>query len=115
LRFLETAGRLMSNGSANSVTEAAPVERRARMARRVGSARAAKVTLSLSIGMACSTNQLINTVVKYTRCDRLSRRSTFFYKVVDAQLTFVVDATGRQRVSCCTRTARMCPEIGSSD
>jgi hypothetical protein len=44
----ETAGRLMSNGSASAVTEHSPSARRARMARRVGSASAAKVRLSES-------------------------------------------------------------------
>ena len=45
-RCLEIAGRLMANGSASSETEASPRARRARIARRVGSARAAKVVLS---------------------------------------------------------------------
>src|SRR5262249_40321488 len=40
------AGWLISNGSASSITEASPCAKRARMARRVGSARAAKVTSS---------------------------------------------------------------------
>jgi hypothetical protein len=42
---LETAGMLISKGSASSVTEASPRARRARMARRVGSASAEKVEL----------------------------------------------------------------------
>jgi hypothetical protein len=46
---LETAGRLMANGSPSSVTEASPVAKRARIARRVGSARAAKVVLRRSV------------------------------------------------------------------
>ena len=45
LRCLEMAGRLISNGSASSVTEVSPTASRARMARRVGSASAAKVVL----------------------------------------------------------------------
>ena len=45
-RCFETAGMLMSNGSASSVTEHSPDARRARIARRVGSARAANVVLS---------------------------------------------------------------------
>src|ERR1043165_9371715 len=48
LRCFDTAGRLMSNGAASSVTAASPAARRARIARRVGSARAAKVWLSWS-------------------------------------------------------------------
>ena len=39
------AGMLISNGSARSVTVASPVDRRARIARRVGSASAANVVL----------------------------------------------------------------------
>ena len=42
LRCLEMAGRLMSKGSASSVTVASPRARRSRIARRVGSARAGK-------------------------------------------------------------------------
>src|SRR6185312_4322637 len=47
-RCLEMAGWLISKGSASSVTVASPVASRARMARRVGSARAAKVKLRRS-------------------------------------------------------------------
>ena len=47
------AGRLISNGSASSVTEASPDTSRARIARRVGSARAAKVRLRWSGGIDC--------------------------------------------------------------
>src|SRR5437867_5000751 len=43
LRCLEMAGWLMAKGLARSVTEASPEARRARIARRVGSASAAKV------------------------------------------------------------------------
>jgi hypothetical protein len=42
------AGMLISNGSASSVTEASPDVRRARIARRVGSASAAKLVLRRS-------------------------------------------------------------------
>ena len=42
---------LMANGSASSVTEVSPSARRARIARRVGSARAEKVALSGSVGI----------------------------------------------------------------
>jgi hypothetical protein len=45
LRCLETAGSLMSKGSARSMTVVSPKARRARIARRAGSARAAKVVL----------------------------------------------------------------------
>ena len=50
LRCLDTAGWLMSNGSANSETEASPSAKRARIARRVGSARAANVASSREFG-----------------------------------------------------------------
>ena len=49
-RCFETAGRLMAKGSASSLTGASPSTRRARIARRVGSASAAKVALSWSLG-----------------------------------------------------------------
>src|SRR5260221_31017 len=48
LRCLEMAGWDMEKGLASSFTEASPEARRARMARRVGSARAAKVASSCS-------------------------------------------------------------------
>src|SRR5207302_8878781 len=51
-RCLEMPGRLRTNGLASSVTEASPWARRARIARRVGSARAANVTLNRSSVMA---------------------------------------------------------------
>jgi len=51
VRCLEIAGRLMAKGSASSVTEVSPSASRARMARRVGSARAEKVTLRGSVGI----------------------------------------------------------------
>ncbi len=41
----------MENGSASSVTEASPKDNLARIARRVGSASAAKVVLSESAGI----------------------------------------------------------------
>src|SRR5437763_996123 len=47
-RCFDTAGRLIANGSANSPTVASPVASRARIARRVGSANAEKVSLSRS-------------------------------------------------------------------
>src|SRR5712664_3288326 len=47
-RCFETAGRLISKGSASFRTEVSPEARRARIARRVGSARAAKVALRRS-------------------------------------------------------------------
>ena len=53
---------LISNGSASSVTEQAPDASRARMARRVGSARAANVTLRVSAGMVWA--RCINQLVK---------------------------------------------------
>ncbi len=42
------AGWLMSNGADRSLTDASPLASRARMARRVGSARAANVALKTS-------------------------------------------------------------------
>ena len=48
LRCLVIAGMVISNGLASSVTEASPEVRRARIARRVGSASAAKTALRLS-------------------------------------------------------------------
>src|SRR5947207_3136238 len=47
-RCFDTAGKLIANGSANSPTVASPVVSRARIARRVGSANAEKVSLSRS-------------------------------------------------------------------
>src|SRR5882762_1383015 len=47
-RCFETAGRLISKGSASLRTEVSPEARRARIARLVGSARAAKVALRRS-------------------------------------------------------------------
>ena len=46
LEKVATAGKLISKGSASSVTEHSPERRRARMARRVGSASAANVVLN---------------------------------------------------------------------
>ena len=51
LRCFETAGRLMANGSANSLTVASPRESRASIARRVGSARANRASDSGSRGI----------------------------------------------------------------
>jgi len=47
-RCFETPGRLIVSGWANSLTEASPSVSRAKIARRVGSARAPKVALSAS-------------------------------------------------------------------
>src|SRR5580698_9658355 len=55
---------LMSNGLASSVTEASPDARRARIARRVGSARAEKVWLNRS--SIILTVWLNNSLVKYS-------------------------------------------------
>ena len=49
LRCLETAGRLILKGFASSVTDLSPRDSLPRMARRVGSAKAANVVLSLSV------------------------------------------------------------------
>src|SRR4051794_20260074 len=51
-RCLDTAGWLMENGAPSSATDRSPPARLARMARRVGSARAPKTALSWSVGMA---------------------------------------------------------------
>ena len=48
LRCLQTAGMLISNGAASSLTDASPSISRIRMARRVGSAIAERVRLSWS-------------------------------------------------------------------
>jgi hypothetical protein len=48
-RCREIAGRLIENGSASSPTVASPSLSRARIARLVGSASAAKITLSRSV------------------------------------------------------------------
>ena len=48
-RCFVTAGGVILKGSDNSVTVASPVDKRARMARRVGSARAANVALRGSV------------------------------------------------------------------
>ena len=48
LRCFEIAGWLIAKGAASSKTEASPLARRLRIARRVGSASAAKVALSRS-------------------------------------------------------------------
>ena len=70
-RCLETAGILILNGLASSPTEHSFESRRARMALRVGSASAAKVTLNRSAGM-CLTSRLINLLVLYNGRARLS-------------------------------------------
>ena len=51
LRWREIAGRLTGNGAASSFTVASPSARRARIDRRMGSARAAKVRSSWSAGI----------------------------------------------------------------
>ncbi len=48
LQSLEIPGREMSKGWANCMTDCSPRERRARMARRVGSERAEKMVLRVS-------------------------------------------------------------------
>src|SRR5437762_6464820 len=53
-RCLEIAGPLMSNGAESSLTVAGPPVSRARIARRVGSARAANVALSGSESITLS-------------------------------------------------------------
>src|SRR5690606_30179435 len=72
-RCLEMAGWLISNGSASSVTVADPVASRARMARRVGSARAAKVRSRRS--EACITLSFYKVAVIYNGTKGLSRLS----------------------------------------
>src|SRR5487761_956355 len=58
-KCLDTAGRLMSNGSASAVTDASPSASRARIARRVGSASAANVVLRRSAAI-CVLNYFVN-------------------------------------------------------
>src|SRR5688500_85126 len=60
-RCLEMAGPLMSNGAESSLTVAGPVASRARIARRVGSARAAKVVLRVSVVMGMSPRGYVTT------------------------------------------------------
>src|SRR6266508_5599815 len=72
LRCLETAGKVISKGSASSVTEASPVARRARIARRVGSASAAKVLLIGSVAVAVDMG-VFNQLVKYSTRAIVSR------------------------------------------
>ena len=62
---MDTAARLISKGAASSVTEVSPEARRARIARRVGSARAANVAESVSVVMGCVL-LVFNQSVKYT-------------------------------------------------
>src|SRR5262245_24119791 len=69
------AGRLMSKGAASSVTERSPEARRARMARRVGSASAAKVALRRSFVISKLTIWLIYQLVKYKRVRLSSPRA----------------------------------------
>src|SRR5512134_731426 len=81
-RCLEMAGWLISNGSASSVTVASPVASRARMARRVGSAKAAKVR---SRGTeVCITVELYNVVVIYR--GKTGQSSCFSFSHVDSLL-----------------------------
>ena len=86
LRCLEIAGRLMAKGSASSVTDFSPEARRARMARRVGSARAAKVVLRIS-GVSVLTFYftiwLINLMVKYMILREKSRGNFLGRKKLD--------------------------------
>src|SRR5688572_22793322 len=70
------AGWLISNGSASSVTVASPLASRARMARRVGSARAAKVRSRRS--EACITVPFYNVMVIYKGKTGQSRLSGLF-------------------------------------
>src|SRR6187431_1161756 len=75
-RCFEIAGWLSSNGAAKSFTDASPLARRARMARLVGSARAANVTLSGSGCCLSIAPELYNHVELYHRahgCQGLRR------------------------------------------
>src|SRR5439155_14849139 len=63
-RCLETAWTLIGNGCASSFTVASPSASRSRIARRVGSARAAKVALSSSAATS-SPSRLNNLLVEY--------------------------------------------------
>ena len=70
------AGMLIGNGAVSSVTVASPSASRARIARRVGSASAPKITLSRS-SVTCLTTLLINEWVKCSHArDRASRPAT---------------------------------------
>src|SRR5919201_1089199 len=63
-RCFDTACTLIGNGSASSFTVASPSASRSRIARRVGSARAAKVALSSSTAI-CSPSRLNKLLVEY--------------------------------------------------
>src|SRR5205814_8731665 len=71
LRCLLTEARLMSKGLAISVADAPPFARRARISRRVGSARAPNVRLRRST--ARSLLELFNHLVYYTMQAAASR------------------------------------------
>src|SRR3569833_2655992 len=69
------AGAEMGKGSANSPTVVSPRARRARMARRVGSARAANAASGFFI-----TSTLINKTVKYkSACNQNAKIELFLY------------------------------------
>jgi hypothetical protein len=86
LMCLEMAGKLKSNGSASSLTVASPSANRAKIARRVEFAKAAKVWLSLSSSLLLTmilpylTKRLINRLVKYNTLFYLSSKMANFGK-----------------------------------
>src|SRR4029077_1414207 len=99
-KCFETAGRLMAKGSASSVTERAPKARRARTARRVGSARADSVMESVSGGIGCGKLIVFNLTVKYNRS---AGRVKYFCGAVRRLVVAVGAAEGgrRGRVAPC--------------
>jgi hypothetical protein len=65
---------LIANGAANSVTDASPCANRARIARRVGSASAAKTSLNGSVAVSGITKPLGYLTDKFTIARGPTRR-----------------------------------------
>jgi hypothetical protein len=85
------AGPLISKGSANSETVASPETRRARIARRVGSASAPKVTeRSVDTGF-CLTIMLDKLIIKYAAQSFRSRHAFVSKSEMDASCGSAID------------------------
>jgi hypothetical protein len=74
LQMLRDAGRVISNGSVSSMTVASPWAKRARIARRVGSARAEKPASRLYIGLSLYKSYLIAKVRALTEIAEALKR-----------------------------------------
>jgi hypothetical protein len=83
LRWREIAGRLTENGSASSFTVASPSASRVRIERRVGSARAAKVKLSWSVGTPARGARRAQRHVPTARPDRVQVWSSLDHSRVE--------------------------------